>query len=247
MSGDRGRPGDAREVRVRVDAGTAHQVFGVGAVDHHVARSDLRDHDLPHRAPVRRVALELDGQERDAFALAAPARERPPLHARRRRVFERAQIAAQGILAEHRIQRRDRLLPDQCYARVEQRERTDGDHQVREQPQRTRACTRARFAAAPWAGAGAAIRRAGGQQDLWHDIAVGCGPRCPRYPRAPRSLQAGTRPPAQAGPARRPWTLASQRRLGSSERARTGIRERSADRYLGALARTEQHGVRRWE
>ena len=126
---DRGRAGDPGKAGFRVDARSALEVFRVGAVDHDVARADLGDHDAPHGAAVAGVTFELAGEEGYSRPLIGNARQRTTLDGCRRGVFDLAQLAAQMVLPEQRVEGRDRLLPDERDKRIEQRERADDDHQ----------------------------------------------------------------------------------------------------------------------
>ena len=104
MPGDRGRAGDAGEARFREDARAALEVRGARALDDHEARADARDHDAPDRAAVAGVAFELARRGTRSAPLVGEARERPALERRGRGPFDRAQRAAQMVLAEFRVQ-----------------------------------------------------------------------------------------------------------------------------------------------
>ena len=132
VAGDRGRAGDPGKVVSGVDARAALEVFGVGALDHHEARPDARDHDPPDRAAVAaRGAASSPRQEGDPPALVGEARQRPLSTGVGRRRSTLRSAPFEVILAEFREQRRDRLLPDERHARVDQRERAGDDQHAR--------------------------------------------------------------------------------------------------------------------
>jgi len=86
--------------------------------------------------PLLYVAFELAREERYSRALIRQARERPSLDRRRRRAFDLAQVPPEVVLPDRRVQRRDRLLPEQRDDRVEQRQPAGQDQHHRDRAQR---------------------------------------------------------------------------------------------------------------
>ncbi len=143
VPGDRRRRAAAGEWRVGVDARAALEVFGVGALDHHEARADVRDRDAPDRAAVARAPFELARQEGDPPPLGRQRREHAALDGGRRGVFDLAQRAAEVILLQLGVERGERLLPDERHAGVHERQPADRKQRDRQRaPQPRRAARR---------------------------------------------------------------------------------------------------------
>jgi hypothetical protein len=138
VTGDRGRARYAREVGFLVDAGPLDQVFCVGAVDDDVARVHAGNPDATDRRAVGCVRLGLASEVFDAAALVGEAGEGAALDRRGRRVFGAAQLAAQMVLLQQGVQRRDRLLPDERDDRVHERQGAENDQRDRRATQRPR-------------------------------------------------------------------------------------------------------------
>ena len=165
--------------------------------------------DPPDRAAVAGVALQLAGEEGDPPALVgevARARAARPASAAARSTV--AQRAAEVVLAQFRVQRRDRLLPDERDDRVDQRQRAGEDQQRRRaRAARARAsATRPRRAQRRRAGAVGGDREARLTARLSSQSRLGTPERARagvgQRP-ADRDLDALVRPPARAGSARR--------------------------------------------
>ncbi len=143
VPGDRGRARDAGEVRFPVEARPADQVAGIGAVDHHIVGADTRDQYPPDGRTVAGMAFELTRQIADPGLLIRQARERAALDGCRRGTFYGTQVTAEMVLHDRRVQRRQRLLPDDRDQSVHQRQHTEHDQRDR---QRSHHARRARAA-----------------------------------------------------------------------------------------------------
>ena len=92
MPRDRRRPGDARgSAFPGRRPGPLFRSFGVGALDDHEVRADVRDDDPPDRAAVARVVFELGREERDPPRSSGREASVAPFEQRRRRAFQFAQ------------------------------------------------------------------------------------------------------------------------------------------------------------
>ena len=123
VAGDRRRAAEAREralriARARVDPRALLEFFGARPVHQHEVRPDARDLDPPHGAAFVRLAFELFREQPDAVVHAVEHREALRHRLRGRRLVERPQRPAQLVLADRRVDRRDRLLPEQRDRRV---------------------------------------------------------------------------------------------------------------------------------
>jgi hypothetical protein len=96
------------------------------------------DPNAADRGAVGGVALGLVGEVLDTAALVGEAGQRASLDRRGRGAFDLAQFTAQMVLFQERVERRDRLLPDERHDGIHERQGTEDDQGDGSDAQRAR-------------------------------------------------------------------------------------------------------------
>jgi hypothetical protein len=134
VPGDRGRAGDAGQVRFGIDPRPLLQFRGAGAHDDDVGDVQAGDVDAPDRAAARGVALQLAREKRDPLALSRERGQPMALKRRGRSSFDVLQGPIQLVLLQAGIERGERLLPDERDSRVDQHEHAEHDQRPGQHP-----------------------------------------------------------------------------------------------------------------
>ena len=116
VPGDPDRSALTRQPRVRVVAGAALKLRGLGSLDEHVVGVDARDPDRPDRVPDLHLIGETVGQHLRLRARPVHALDRGQRRLVGKLAPQRLELAGELVLLDLAVDRRDRLLPRQRHA-----------------------------------------------------------------------------------------------------------------------------------